>query len=525
MTIYILVSGLLRSFEDTLFPFLCEVNRLQPIQVLIATPDDTYDTKFTGTTIHKQLERLVREPFVKLAILNSLDITSLTNYTQRERNTWYQWYNLYTIFQILHTRGCTDTDILVRIRPDIRFECQPQEFIRLLHQAQNTQGVLIPKGNDLFHKDFQKYTSEPLNDQIAIGLYQYMSVYCTMYKEKECYLDIYPKTLISEESLSRYLKEKTIPIHRVELPYTLCLSQCTMIAIAGDSGVGKSTLSSALQKIFPYDSNMLFETDRYHKWERGHQNWTNLTHLHPEANYLEKLQDDTYILKMGGHIQQVDYDHATGRFTEPCEIESKSIVVLCGLHTLYKEEMRSNLDLRIFLDAEPSLKRLWKIQRDMRKRGYSYERAHELYEARLKDYVSFIQPQQESCDIDILYSADGPLPEHITVDAPLPPIRMTVSLHSIRLPPSVRTFLKSVSDYKVQNTNPYNPIKPFEYTIRTGLDRTELYSLLPEEYKKFSSVVALENGFLGVLQLVTLLCVCKESETPNARRTDDSKNG
>ena len=55
---------------------------------------------------------------------------------------------------------------------------------------------------------------------------------------------------------------KDCKIQRVALEYSLHLSNASLIAVAGDSGVGKTTLVEALQEIFPYDKAVKLETDR-----------------------------------------------------------------------------------------------------------------------------------------------------------------------------------------------------------------------------------------------------------------------
>ena len=118
----------------------------------------------------------------------------------------------------------------------------------------------------------------------------------------------------SEIILYDYLFDKNIKYKLINIDYKLILSSCNIIAIAGDSGSGKSTLLTHLITLF--DDNVLnFETDRYHKWERGDINYNTYTHLNPYANHLEKMSEDIYNLKIGNDIYTVDYNHNTGKFT------------------------------------------------------------------------------------------------------------------------------------------------------------------------------------------------------------------
>ena len=217
-----------------------------------------------------------------------------------------------------------------------------------------------------------------------INLYEFI-------KENNNYLDIV---------LYNYLNSKNIEYKLVDIDYKLILSKCNVIAIAGDSGSGKSTLLKALIPLF--NENILtLETDRYHKWERGNENYQTYTHLNPCANHLEKMYEDVYDLKLGNEIYQVDYDHSTGKFTQKEKIESKTNIIICGLHTMYENKINEILDIKIYIDTDRELIKKWKIQRDVGERGYSIEKVLKQIELREKDYKEYISIQKKNSDIVI----------------------------------------------------------------------------------------------------------------------------
>jgi uridine kinase len=120
-----------------------------------------------------------------------------------------------------------------------------------------------------------------------------------------------------------------------------------------------------------------------------------------------KLSEDAFKLKLGEDIFTVDYDHSTGRFTEPEHIEPAPYTIFCGLHTLYKESLRELCDLKIYIDTHEELKMLWKMERDTTHRGTSAERLLQTMERRKPDFKTFIDPQKDSADI-IFHYAPGP---------------------------------------------------------------------------------------------------------------------
>lgn len=203
-------------------------------------------------------------------------------------------------------------------------------------------------------------------------------------------------------NLFHYIKQKGIEYELINIKYKLILSKCNIIAISGDSGSGKTTLSKTLTTLFKTECCLL-ETDRYHKWERGDMNYKKYSHLNPQANHLERMNEDVFQYKIGNDIYQVDYDHSSGKFTQKQKIYNKDNLVLCGLHTLYQENMNELLNLKIYLDTDRELIKKWKIQRDVNERGYSLEKVLKQIENREKDYNEYIIKQKDYADIVIQF--------------------------------------------------------------------------------------------------------------------------
>jgi uridine kinase len=173
-----------------------------------------------------------------------------------------------------------------------------------------------------------------------------------------------------------------------------------VFAICGDSGSGKSTLSILLKSIF--SNSFMLECDRYHKWERTNKNWEDTTHLNPQANYITKMNEDVFNLKIGKDVYQVDYDHSTGKFTEKQLINPSDNLIVCGLHSLYGNN-DSVYDLKIYMDTDEDLKKKWKINRDVKERGYSVEKVLDNIKKREKDFNEFILPQKDNADLVIRF--------------------------------------------------------------------------------------------------------------------------
>ena len=496
MKVYFLITGLLRTFIKSLYPFLVLLSKYIDCKIIICTTDEKND-KYIGINVRDQFNEIMKKTNYTIIYISNNILQE--EYTQRENNTIYQWYHIQTAFNHIKLLGIHDDDIVIRIRPDIHIHSSIEEFIKIIYKATETEGVCIPLGNDLFSESFRPYVMNSINDQIALGKYKYMKEYCNLFSETDFSRET---PIISEKILYIYLQLKNIYVVRIPLEYSIYLSQCKLIAITGDSGVGKSTIVKALNKIFPYDSNLILETDRYHKWERNNEQWKTVTHLHPDANYLEYITDDTYRLKIGEDINQVDYDHATGKFTKPQPINPKPFIFLCGLHTLYRDELRSFLDIKIFIDVDTNLKKYWKIRRDVVERGYSIKDVNTIFNKRLEDYKEYILPQKEYADIIIRYYTNETIPEYTETNINIPEVECDIICNNNYIE-YVKSFLENTSKDFIFHSDTYI------YKLKSNLNVSQIMEHIPVLYHKYMKPDSLEVSHLGIIQCMLILILLK----------------
>ncbi len=179
-----------------------------------------------------------------------------------------------------------------------------------------------------------------------------------------------------------------------------------MIGVGGDSGAGKSTLINSIKEILGASKITEIEADGDHKWERGDEHWSSFTHLDPKANYLHRQADYLKNLKQGEVIRRVEYEHDTGKFSEPYAVKPNDYILLAGLHPFYLPKTRRLVDIKIYLDTDENLRRHWKILRDTTKRGHSKEKVLEQIENRMPDAEKYIYTQKQFSNFVVRYYTD-----------------------------------------------------------------------------------------------------------------------
>ena len=200
------------------------------------------------------------------------------------------------------------------------------------------------------------------------------------------------------------------------------------IAIAGDSGVGKDTLTSSISHSFGEQNTTIILGDDYHLFERGDAIWTSRTHLAPEANDLDSLERDIRLALMKKAVVSRHYDHEIGRFAPARSHRITDLVLINGLHSLLVPTVKSSCDLRVFLEMEEGLRQKLKIDRDVHGRHVPKAEVLKSIKIRVADARKHIQPQAAFADLIFHLSADksflsrqlesgGSLPLMVTVES------------------------------------------------------------------------------------------------------------
>ena len=167
-----------------------------------------------------------------------------------------------------------------------------------------------------------------------------------------------------------------------------------VFGIAGDSGSGKTTISRGIRRILGEDMVATFSMDDYHSLDRRQRKERNITPLHPDANQFDLLAEHLEALRRNERIDKPVYDHRTGEISGTVPFGPAPVIIVEGLHSLYTERLRSQIDFKIFVDPSRSVKRLWKIRRDVGERGYETGQVMAEILQREPDYKLYVDIQK-----------------------------------------------------------------------------------------------------------------------------------
>ena len=183
------------------------------------------------------------------------------------------------------------------------------------------------------------------------------------------------------------------------------------IGVAGESGVGKTTIAGSMSFFYGEENTLVVSTDDLHKWERTSPMWSHLTHSNPDANNLEMGDLQIEALSRGEPIYRSSYNHDNGHFTPPRKLFPKPYVINEGLHAFFSDKANAAMGLRVYVDTEDSLRVEWKMLRDTRCRGYSRKEAEEMIARRRADdsLIRSVQLPRSDVVIGLSVGSDGKL--------------------------------------------------------------------------------------------------------------------
>ncbi|ADR36276.1 uridine kinase [Oceanithermus profundus] len=178
-----------------------------------------------------------------------------------------------------------------------------------------------------------------------------------------------------------------------------------VIGIAGGTGSGKTTVTRRVIEVVGKDRVALLQMDNYYK-NQDHLTFeerTRINYDHPDAFDMPLLIDHLSRLVRGEPVESPLYsfvEHTRARETKP--VGPAPVVVLEGILALYDAELRRRMHLKVFVDADPDVRFIRRLRRDVDERGRSPESVIEQYLNFVRPmHIAFVEPSKRFADVII----------------------------------------------------------------------------------------------------------------------------
>jgi len=176
-----------------------------------------------------------------------------------------------------------------------------------------------------------------------------------------------------------------------------------IIGIAGGTGSGKTTVAKKIAQALPQASVAFLDMDGYYRNlahlpmdERRQVNWD-----HPEAFDLDLFVSHLKQLARGEPVEKPVYDFTTHvRSSRTERITPADVIVVDGILLFVDERVRALCDVKVFVDADPDIRLVRRIQRDMSERDRPLEEILQQYLTTVRPmHQQFVEPGKRYADI------------------------------------------------------------------------------------------------------------------------------
>ena len=178
-----------------------------------------------------------------------------------------------------------------------------------------------------------------------------------------------------------------------------------VIGIAGGSGSGKTTVAGEILNQVGPERIAYLPHDAYYKDLSGlpppQRAEVNFDHPHSLDNDL--LIAHVRLLKSGKPAKLPVYDFSThSRTNRTILIAPRRVIVVEGILIFAEPELRKLFDLKIFVDTDPDIRFIRRLQRDISERGRNTESVVQQYLKTVRPmHLEFVEPSKRYADVII----------------------------------------------------------------------------------------------------------------------------
>ncbi|MDT8286088.1 MAG: hypothetical protein RQ748_03170 [Elusimicrobiales bacterium] len=176
-----------------------------------------------------------------------------------------------------------------------------------------------------------------------------------------------------------------------------------VVAVGGPGGIGKSTFAARLKDLLKDAAVMRLDD---YKTSREHRRGRGLHGPHPEANRLALVRAHLQTLRLGEPVIKPVYCRRRGGDGGTETVSPARFVIAEGEISTYRD-FHDLVDFSVFIDSHWTTQLKTRINRDIKERGYSPERAIEAFlQSNLREFASHGAESKNWADVHVHCSED-----------------------------------------------------------------------------------------------------------------------
>ncbi len=178
-----------------------------------------------------------------------------------------------------------------------------------------------------------------------------------------------------------------------------------VIGIAGGSGSGKTTVANVILQRVGADRIAYLPHDAYYR-ELTHLPYARRVEVnfdHPDSLETELMIQHIRQLKEWQPVDLPVYDFTThSRTSQTIRVEPQRVILVEGILIFAEKELRDLFDVKIFVDTDPDIRLIRRMQRDITERGRTAESVIKQYLRTVRPmHLEFVEPSKRYADVII----------------------------------------------------------------------------------------------------------------------------
>jgi uridine kinase len=175
-----------------------------------------------------------------------------------------------------------------------------------------------------------------------------------------------------------------------------------ILGVAGGSGSGKTTVVRAITRGLAEQVTVLHH-DSYYR-DTSHLDpgaRADINYDHPDSLETELLVQHLAELREGRPVAVPVYDFAEhSRLAQRQHVVPGKVIIVDGLLILWDRDLRSMMDIRVFVDTDADLRFIRRLERDIQERGRSAESVIQQYTRTVRPmHLEFVEPSKRYADV------------------------------------------------------------------------------------------------------------------------------
>ncbi len=178
-----------------------------------------------------------------------------------------------------------------------------------------------------------------------------------------------------------------------------------VIGIAGGTGSGKTTIANVILGRVGNQHITYLPHDAYYKDLKdlpvAQRDMINFDH--PDSLDTSLLIEHIQDLKKWNPIELPVYDFKTHtRTTRSISIQPQSVIIVEGILIFAEQDLRDQFDVKIFVDTDPDIRFIRRLQRDIAERGRTTDSVIQQYLNTVRPmHLEFVEPSKRYSDVII----------------------------------------------------------------------------------------------------------------------------